>query len=226
VATSSHARHFEIKTRKHRDVFDLFDHIVTGDQVTHGKPAPDIFRAAAEGFAPGRGPASPARCLVFEVRGDGAVSSPFAVSARLRPAGVGPAVRVLSPLANLFPHSSDPTGPAAPFINPTQPRPSPAQRSPTNPQPNPTQPSTQPNPTQTNPTPIPICQPQNPQDAPVGVEAAVAAGMPAVFVPDPNLDAGGVSGAAAVLPSLEAFDPAEWGLPPYPGSCGADAVRN
>ncbi|GBF89701.1 hypothetical protein Rsub_02871 [Raphidocelis subcapitata] len=129
VATSSHARHFDIKTRKHRDVFGLFDHIVTGDQVTHGKPAPDIFLVAAGGFGPGRGPASAAHCLVFE-------------------------------------------------------------------------------------------------DAPVGVEAAVAAGMPAVFVPDPNLDADGVAGAAAVLPSLEAFDPAEWGLPPYPGSAGAGAVRN
>jgi beta-phosphoglucomutase-like phosphatase (HAD superfamily) len=50
----------------------------------------------------------------------------------------------------------------------------------------------------------------------VGVEAAAAAGMPAVLVPDARLDVAGVKGATAVLPSLEEFDPAQWGLPPYP----------
>jgi beta-phosphoglucomutase-like phosphatase (HAD superfamily) len=39
-----------------------------GDQVQHGKPAPDIFLQAAAGFKDGRGPAAPGRCLVFEVR--------------------------------------------------------------------------------------------------------------------------------------------------------------
>jgi hypothetical protein len=33
VATSSHARHYELKTRLHRDLFGLFTHIVTGDMV-------------------------------------------------------------------------------------------------------------------------------------------------------------------------------------------------
>jgi hypothetical protein len=30
VATSSHARHYDVKTQNHKDVFRLFDHIVTG----------------------------------------------------------------------------------------------------------------------------------------------------------------------------------------------------
>ncbi|KAI8476765.1 MAG: HAD-like domain-containing protein [Monoraphidium minutum] len=119
VATSSHARHFEIKTQRHRELFGLFDHILTGDMVANGKPAPDIFLQAAAGFKGGRGPESPARCLVFE-------------------------------------------------------------------------------------------------DAPVGVQAAVAAGMPVVLVPDPNLDSSEVRGAAAIIGSLEGFNPEEWGLPPYP----------
>jgi hypothetical protein len=34
VATSSHRRHFDVKTQQHGQLFDLFDHIITGDQVT------------------------------------------------------------------------------------------------------------------------------------------------------------------------------------------------
>lgn len=33
VATSSHRRHFDVKTQQHTDLFSLFDIIVTGDQV-------------------------------------------------------------------------------------------------------------------------------------------------------------------------------------------------
>lgn len=64
--------------------------------------------------------------------------------------------------------------------------------------------------------PIPIAPSQ---DAPVGVEAAVAAGMPVVAVPDPRIGAGKCGGAAQVLASLEEFDPVAWGLPPYGGAC-------
>lgn len=34
VATSSHRRHFDVKTQQHKQLFELFDLIVTGDQVT------------------------------------------------------------------------------------------------------------------------------------------------------------------------------------------------
>lgn len=64
VATSSHRRHFDLKTGKHKDLFGLMHHIVTGDQVEKSKPAPDIFLTAAgqfEGDAP-----DPGSVLVFE----------------------------------------------------------------------------------------------------------------------------------------------------------------
>jgi len=42
-------------------ILELFDAVVTGDEVAHGKPAPDIFLLAAE-----RVGVSPDRCLVVE----------------------------------------------------------------------------------------------------------------------------------------------------------------
>ncbi|XP_053693250.1 probable pseudouridine-5'-phosphatase isoform X2 [Sabethes cyaneus] len=66
VATSSSADSYEVKTRKHLELFDLFHHKVTGSsdpEVKQGKPAPDIFLVAASRF-----PAKPTpeECLVFE----------------------------------------------------------------------------------------------------------------------------------------------------------------
>lgn len=63
VATSSHLDLFELKTRRHRHWFSLFDTVVTGDhpQVTRAKPAPDIFLVAAANLG-----GEPARTLVFE----------------------------------------------------------------------------------------------------------------------------------------------------------------
>lgn len=50
VATSSERELYEIKTTRHRDWFNLFDCVVTGDDkaVKNGKPAPDIFNVAAD----------------------------------------------------------------------------------------------------------------------------------------------------------------------------------
>lgn len=52
LATSSGKRSVEVKTANHRDVFDLFHHIVTGDAdgLKQGKPAPDIYLLCASKF--------------------------------------------------------------------------------------------------------------------------------------------------------------------------------
>jgi len=63
LATSSHRRHFDLKTTKHKDLFSLFHHITTGDAVDNGKPSPDIFLASIRQWEPAP---HPARCLVFE----------------------------------------------------------------------------------------------------------------------------------------------------------------
>ena len=61
VATSSSRRNVGHKTVAHGDWFATFGAIVTGEDVEHGKPAPDIFlRAAVLIDAP------PASTLVFE----------------------------------------------------------------------------------------------------------------------------------------------------------------
>eukprot|EP00727_Mastigamoeba_balamuthi_P011177 m51a1_g6682 hypothetical protein (232) ;mRNA; r:231655-232350 len=59
------------------------------------------------------------------------------------------------------------------------------------------------------------------EDAPAGVQAAVAAGMHVVAVPDPQspaLKSGAFDRADQVLASLADFDPAHWGLAPFPAS--------
>ncbi len=63
VATSSDLHHFELKTRRHKAWFSIFDCIVTGEDpdLREGKPAPDIFLLAAR-----RLDADPAHCLVIE----------------------------------------------------------------------------------------------------------------------------------------------------------------
>lgn len=67
LATSSHRRHFELKTSKHTDLFKLFDVIVTGDEVSRGKPDPEIFLLALEKLNASRHlQLTPNDCLVFE----------------------------------------------------------------------------------------------------------------------------------------------------------------
>ena len=51
------------------------------------------------------------------------------------------------------------------------------------------------------------------EDAPNGVEAAKAAGMKVVMVPDEQLDQKLTQSADRVLKSLVEVDLAEWGLP-------------
>ncbi|ORX92995.1 HAD-like protein [Basidiobolus meristosporus CBS 931.73] len=64
VATSSHKENFLLKTSRNQELFQLFDHIICGDdpRVKHGKPAPDIFIEAAKLI----GNPAPENCLVFE----------------------------------------------------------------------------------------------------------------------------------------------------------------
>ena len=50
----------------------------------------------------------------------------------------------------------------------------------------------------------------------MGVEAARAAGMSVIAVPDPHLEEDIFSSADAVIRSLEQFDPSAWGLPSFP----------
>ncbi|CAE7421552.1 Dnajc2 [Symbiodinium necroappetens] len=50
VATSSHRRHYDLKTSLHRELFGLMHHVVTGDQVSKSKPDPQIFNHAASLF--------------------------------------------------------------------------------------------------------------------------------------------------------------------------------
>jgi HAD superfamily hydrolase (TIGR01509 family) len=63
VASSSDRRLFEMKTSRHREWFSIFECVMLPDDpsVCHGKPAPDLFLAAARVLR-----AAPANCLVFE----------------------------------------------------------------------------------------------------------------------------------------------------------------
>src|SRR5207248_3753863 len=63
VASSSRRRDFELKVSRHREWFACFECVVLGDdpEVTRGKPAPDIFLAAANRLG-----ARPDQCLVLE----------------------------------------------------------------------------------------------------------------------------------------------------------------
>jgi pseudouridine-5'-monophosphatase len=63
VATSTDARLFAVKTGHHSEWFAIFDAIVCGDdpRVARGKPAPDIFLAAAQSLG-----VPPESCVVVE----------------------------------------------------------------------------------------------------------------------------------------------------------------
>ena len=71
IATSTDARLFGVKKTPHREWLSIFTAVVCGDdpRVKQGKPAPDIFLAAAEELC-----AEPRSCLVVE-------DSPYGVAA-------------------------------------------------------------------------------------------------------------------------------------------------
>lgn len=66
IATSSHQRHYNLKTRRHEKLFaQVFKHVVTGDQVTQSKPEPEIFMTALNRFGSDND-LDPGKVLVFE----------------------------------------------------------------------------------------------------------------------------------------------------------------
>lgn len=75
VATSSHRELVE-KTMHAASIRDFFEHVVCGDEVDNGKPAPDIYLAACQ-----RIDREPGQCLSFE---DSDVGLRAAVTAGLR----------------------------------------------------------------------------------------------------------------------------------------------
>jgi pseudouridine-5'-monophosphatase len=116
VATSSDRHNFDLKITRHREWFDIFHCVITGDdpEIKRGKPSPDIFLLAAQ-----RLQAPPAHCLVLE-------------------------------------------------------------------------------------------------DSPAGIEAARAAGMHVVAVPDSHMDDRAYRGADQIIRSLKELDLPRWGLPALP----------
>jgi pseudouridine-5'-monophosphatase len=61
IATSSSRAAVQAKRCNHEALFACFDAIVTAEDIVHGKPAPDIFLAAAEALG-----VPPGECVVFE----------------------------------------------------------------------------------------------------------------------------------------------------------------
>ncbi|KAM9034974.1 pseudouridine-5'-phosphatase isoform 2-T2 [Sarcophilus harrisii] len=141
VATSSAGLSFELKTKRHKEFFSLFNHLVMGDdsEVKNGKPEPDLFLTCAKRFSP-----SPP------------VEKPW-ITHQLPPVHepLNTVGENLTILCLVF------------------------------------------------------------EDAPNGVEAALAAGMQVVMVPDEQLNPELTRKATLVLKSLEDFKPELFGLPPY-----------
>lgn len=69
VATSTRTE-MAHKKLKSSGIFDYFEHIIGGDQVTNGKPAPDIYLKAAEHVG-----VEPQFCLALEDSDNGAKSA-------------------------------------------------------------------------------------------------------------------------------------------------------
>lgn len=107
LATSSLRHHADL-TLAETSLAGLFDAEVTGDEVEHGKPAPDIFLLAAErlGIAAGR-------CLVFE---DSPAGVTAAMAANMRCLWI-PTVKTASLLVEPAPTATLPDlGAAIPWL--------------------------------------------------------------------------------------------------------------
>ena len=62
LATSSREHVFAMKSKNHKDFYNMMDHIVCGNAVKKGKPAPDIFLLAQSKWED----IKPEECVVFE----------------------------------------------------------------------------------------------------------------------------------------------------------------
>ncbi|OHS98543.1 Pseudouridine-5'-monophosphatase [Tritrichomonas foetus] len=87
IATASTERSFKKKVAGHPEMIEMMDHCFTGDQVAHGKPAPDLFLKALHEW----NGIKPEEALVFE-------DSPLGIKAANN-AGI-PAVFVPDPNLN------------------------------------------------------------------------------------------------------------------------------
>ncbi|MFC5721269.1 HAD family hydrolase [Streptomyces gamaensis] len=70
AVASGGARHVIEATLRHQPFHDAFSAMVTRDDVERGKPAPDIFLAAADALG-----AHPSRCLVYEDSDEGVAAA-------------------------------------------------------------------------------------------------------------------------------------------------------
>ena len=71
VATSSQRGPFDLKCSKKREIFDLFNTTVAGDEVTKAKPDPEVFLTAMKKL----GDFKPENVLVFEDAPNGALAA-------------------------------------------------------------------------------------------------------------------------------------------------------
>jgi beta-phosphoglucomutase-like phosphatase (HAD superfamily) len=226
VATSSHARHFALKTQAHTELFALFDHIVTGARRgaagRHAPPClqPPLQRGRCQRYRRLRRPPppppwpvapQPARLPAFPPPGDQVqqgkphpeifqlAASKFSPAPAPEsclvfedaPSGVEAALNAGMNVVGAIPGAAG--GRCA--GNPCTPQPAAGGLSSASPG---------------------ALRAWRRLDMPA--DAAAAARRPQVMVPDSNLDRAQCSRAHQVIDSLEQFDPAAWGLPPFQDS--------